>query len=379
MKVGWFAVFSVFAGFGVGLGCTMSTSFACSSDDQCIAAGIEGVCAEAGYCAFPDGECAGGFAYGQHAGEGLAGECLGDEGTGSTTALQSEPPTPDGGTTSGASTSDEGSSEDTSDGSESSGDPDPVCGNGIVEGTEVCDGPVPNADCTPDCTAVECMATFTDCNRQPDDGCEAQLGTAAHCRSCDDRCDSGTCGEQGGEAGCHMLAFTTASNWTGDLGGLDGGDDKCQAEAEGAGLTGTYRAWLSEGTSGPLDRFELSTFPYQRPDGEIVANSWNDLVDGGTDLGAALEVTLDGMSPPVVRQQICNEGVWSNVPVTGDTGPTTGHCDGWTNADSTGRVGQFNQTGSAWTWWCEVDCDSLRPLYCFEQPQPATVDPEPPP
>ena len=75
-----FAVFSVFAGVGVGLGCTMSTSFSCSSDDQCIAAGIEGVCAEAGYCAFPDGECAGGFAYGQHAGEGLArrpGEGLG--------------------------------------------------------------------------------------------------------------------------------------------------------------------------------------------------------------------------------------------------------------------------------------------------------------
>ena len=66
----------------------------------------------------------------------------------------------------------------------------------------------------------------------------------------------------GGDGSCTM--FITDNQFTGDLGGLDGADDKCQGEADGADdLAGTYRAWLSDFTGSPSTRFETqAAFPY---------------------------------------------------------------------------------------------------------------------
>jgi len=55
------------------LSCGPST-FGCSSDAQCLAAGADGMCQLSGFCSFPDGECASGQRYGEHAGE-LANKC----------------------------------------------------------------------------------------------------------------------------------------------------------------------------------------------------------------------------------------------------------------------------------------------------------------
>ena len=67
------------------------------------------------------------------------------------------------------------------------------------------------------------------------------------------------------------------------LGGVTGADSVCQARANAAGLSGTFKAWISGGSysSSPASRFTRSTvLPYVRIDGAVVANDWNDLTDG---------------------------------------------------------------------------------------------------
>jgi hypothetical protein len=88
-----------------------------------------------------------------------------------------------------------------------------------------------------------------------------------------------------------QIVFATSGLFDGNLGGLDGADQKCQAAADAAGLDGLYLAWLSrvggpiigEPASGPLHRFVRHAVPYVRPDGIRVADHFGDLVDGTLD------------------------------------------------------------------------------------------------
>ena len=83
-----------------------------------------------------------------------------------------------------------------------------------------------------------------------------------------------------------ILAFVTDETYTGNLGGLDGADTKCQNAASDAGLPGTYAAWLAgvDGVAGPppASRFSFTNTntPIRMPDGTLLANSWADLTDG---------------------------------------------------------------------------------------------------
>lgn len=66
-----------------GFGCLSAAAFACASDDQCFFDGQPGRCEDIGFCSFPDFECASKQRFGEHAGGGLANQCVpeGDEGT----------------------------------------------------------------------------------------------------------------------------------------------------------------------------------------------------------------------------------------------------------------------------------------------------------
>jgi hypothetical protein len=114
------------AGLGLGLALGHACSdqgFECESDEQCSLAGQPGSCVAGGHCAYPEPDCPSGLAYPQGAPDGLAGECVPGEATGS----GSEGQTGDTGDTATTSTSDGepppdlGSSDDGS--SSSSGDP----------------------------------------------------------------------------------------------------------------------------------------------------------------------------------------------------------------------------------------------------------------
>jgi hypothetical protein len=112
------------AGLGLGLGHACSGGgFECQSDEQCSLAGEPGSCVAGGHCAYPEPDCPSGLAFPQGAPDGLAGECVPGEATGS----GSEGQTGDTGGTAetGASESESGSTLDTdpSDDGSSSGGP----------------------------------------------------------------------------------------------------------------------------------------------------------------------------------------------------------------------------------------------------------------
>jgi alpha-tubulin suppressor-like RCC1 family protein len=58
------------------IGCLKFDPFACSDDTQCDRDGRVGACQSTGYCAYPDIGCATGLRYDEHAGNGLAGNCV---------------------------------------------------------------------------------------------------------------------------------------------------------------------------------------------------------------------------------------------------------------------------------------------------------------
>jgi hypothetical protein len=80
-------------------------------------------------------------------------------------------------------------------------------------------------------------------------------------------------------------------------------DSRCQALAEGAGLSGTFKAWISgrvDTGSGPVphgavDRFTQATVPYELVNGTKVADDWADLTDGTLDHA----IELDGRGLPI--------------------------------------------------------------------------------
>ena len=79
------------------------------------------------------------------------------------------------------------------------------------------------------------------------------------------------------------IVFVTSTTATANYNGLPQADTVCQNLATAAGLSGTFRAWLSNATDSPSTRFTQSTVPYKLVDGTQIADNWTDLTDGAID------------------------------------------------------------------------------------------------
>lgn len=186
-------------------------------------------------------------------------------------------------------------------------------------------------------------------------------------------CVSGMCQED------PKLVFVTSQTFSGALGGLAGADAKCQAAASSAGLTGTFKAWLSDGTGSPSTRFSKQGGPYKLLNGIPIAASWNELITNGPITN--INVTERGGTPPVAKPptglaDVCggevNKLVWSSTTRSG-TAQTEPPCANWTStsAGKTG-LGRWDDT-KYWSAYCRVTtdstnrCASTAPLYCFQQ------------
>ena len=262
-----------------------------------------------------------------------------------------------------------------------------VCGDGeVLVGVEECDDG--NQDATDACSNMCTLASCGDAILQPgedcddgntvdDDGCsnscEALCGNGIvdPGETCDDGniLDDDTCG-----ATCQrtaFLVFVTSQKFSGNLGGVQGANSKCNVLATAAGLPGAgkYRAWLSSDTDAPFDSFFQSNLPYRRPDGTLVADSWSDLVSGG--LGAPISVSETGVSIGGGANDCSSldKLVWTNTGPAG-TLDNEAHCDGWTVAQALikGGAGNLGNINFGWTDLCQLGCSSMARLYCFEQP-----------
>ena len=158
--------------------------------------------------------------------------------------------------------------------------------------------------------------------------------------------------------------------------GVSAGDCICEYHADQAGLDGTFLAWLSDSNSSPAADFVKSTVPYVRPDGVMVASSWEDLTD--TTILAPIEVNELGGRPRVDLRAVKSVFVvWTG---TAFDGTSTGFsCGNGTNAPEPGAVAAGDlipETACRWTRRSNCGgvndnraiCDQgMHHLYCFEQ------------
>lgn len=173
-------------------------------------------------------------------------------------------------------------------------------------------------------------------------------------------------------------AFVSSQSYTGNLGGLTGADDKCQALADASSLpeiqNKSWKAWLSTLESSASSRLEHSTFPYITTQNLLIAKDWDDLIDG--ELSQAINTDQNGNQVGTVY---LNYPVWTN---TNQIGNIVGHenwssCDNFTNDDFVEDEDQFNWHapvgriyGSSyqWTHMTYRDCWTFQHLYCIQQP-----------
>ena len=159
------------------------------------------------------------------------------------------------------------------------------------------------------------------------------------------------------EMGTGNLASWPSTTGTG-LMGIAAGDAICNARAASAGLAGTYKAWLSDGTNDMVSRLTTTTGPWIRLDGVKIANDKADLIDGTL----LTEIIVDENGNYGLNSGMAWTGTVSNGTAAADT------CTHWTDgsAGSNGTVGYINSIDYSWSGWVQEPCNAPGNLYCFE-------------
>ena len=152
--------------------------------------------------------------------------------------------------------------------------------------------------------------------------------------------------------------FVTSTTQNANVGGIAGADALCATQAAAAGLNGTFAAWLSTIATPVSDRLEHATVPYVRVDGTVVADNWDDLVDG--DIQAPINLDATGATR--------FGDVWTGTLATGAP-YAVDDCNGFTDGTSgpRGQCGSSNSSGPTWTENITPRCSVQLRLYCFEQ------------
>jgi hypothetical protein len=188
---------------------------------------------------------------------------------------------------------------------------------------------------------------------------------------------SGGDGSAGTASNCSAIAdpnrliFVSSALYTGNLGGLTGADSKCQGLADAAGLCGTFKAWLSDGTGNAVDRLTHATGDYVLTDGHVVATGWTALTTAT--LQHAIDVTEAEGDAPVGTVKCGGSPqtpVWTGAASNG-IGPANGSCSNWgsTSSGPGAAFGNANATNAAWSGLCQITtvCPDTAALYCLQQ------------
>jgi len=173
-------------------------------------------------------------------------------------------------------------------------------------------------------------------------------------------------------AGSKIVFLSSRDFGGGQFGGLAGAHAQCSLMAGNAGLSGSFKAWLSTTNTGPANFMTRASAAYYRPDGVLVANNWADLTDGS--LANPIVVTETG--------QLRSGSITMTGKTTANGYPPASQCvswdctcNGWArtshNDEQTG-VGNCLSVSSTWTEWsfvnlCARPSSDGYPIYCFEQ------------
>lgn len=285
------------------------------------------------------------------------------------------------------------------------GNQDDCCGDGVLDDFEECDlGPWALGDdqpCTLSCKTARCgdgllfpqlqggPEVCDDGNDEPGDGCFGCL-----LESCGNgRIDPGEeCEPLGpGDVECastcldaRKLIFVTSEHYAGgEIGGVAGGDEKCQALADAVALGPEFKAWLAEvgdGSDSPLKRFHWASVPYIDVNGVQVAAKWSELYYSAN---PTINITEQGMMTTDSEIQ------WSHIfpkPtfLTAWASPLDGYpidinapgdCGDWDTLKAKGYVALLDHNpdipnGAGKTFWVNgyrADCTLKAPIICVEQ------------
>lgn len=174
---------------------------------------------------------------------------------------------------------------------------------------------------------------------------------------------STACGDPKGDTGvdaaqlASVTMFVTETRQNANFGGIAGADALCAQEAASAGLQGEYKAWLSTSSSSVASRLIQHDAPHVRVDGTVIANNWQDLVDGSIEAPINLDAT------GIQR----GGDVWTGTLANGNSNPGN-DCSGFTNGGiETALCGNVLATGPAWTEEVTPPCYTGLRLYCIQQ------------
>lgn len=157
-----------------------------------------------------------------------------------------------------------------------------------------------------------------------------------------------------------VVVFVTDAEFLGDLGGVEGADQKCRDAAAQAGLQSPekYIAWLSVGDNTAASRVPLVDKPYYVLSGDAIALDQGALLSGK--LLHAIDVTEN-------KDVLGIRRVWTNTTPAGETASKSADCQSFTSpsdADSA-AFGFTKDTGTSWTEAMQTYCDKPLRLYCF--------------
>ncbi|MEK7187839.1 MAG: SBBP repeat-containing protein [Patescibacteria group bacterium] len=162
--------------------------------------------------------------------------------------------------------------------------------------------------------------------------------------------------------------FVTSQRHDGNFTSIGGPNGFCQNSANGAGLSGTYKAWIDNTNLGlpyvlPMYFGTATTSPIlQLPNGTVVAYGYTDLMDGT--LLNPINRSEYGLQVTTATQ------VWTGPTANGERGTSVNNCTFWeNNISGSGDDGLLTSVTSSWTDTepSGITCPSALRVYCFEQ------------
>ncbi|MEO8798398.1 MAG: hypothetical protein ABI551_10970 [Polyangiaceae bacterium] len=151
--------------------------------------------------------------------------------------------------------------------------------------------------------------------------------------------------------------FVTSALYTGAIGSANAADARCQERAVAAGLSGSFTAWISDGTTNAYDR-TADVGPWYTTRGELAFAQKSDLRNGSP----ATDLLDENANPASV------DGAWSGTTAAGLA--SGNDCDGWTNAGAGVGASIGSALGLDTSWGGDdttATCDGKAALICFQQ------------
>ncbi|HEY2387755.1 MAG TPA: hypothetical protein VGK30_12400 [Candidatus Binatia bacterium] len=158
--------------------------------------------------------------------------------------------------------------------------------------------------------------------------------------------------------------FVTSATVNGNFGGLAQGDTACQTAATGAGLPGTWVAWLSDGSTDAKSRLGTAR-GFVRTDGAPFGDTVASISSNPHILNT-IHLDEHGANVGTVT-------VWTGTD--GDGTKSSSTCANWTSTSGSATIGSTGAGPDAWTASITQSCNAPRHLYCFETDKTATLTP----